>query len=47
MNVSQSINSKKYLGRHIYDLDPAVDIPRFLQVITQSSRCRFLHESVD
>ncbi|KAI1362050.1 hypothetical protein F5Y08DRAFT_286095 [Xylaria arbuscula] len=32
MNVSQSVNAPQYLGRHIYDLDPTVDIPRFLQL---------------
>ncbi|KAI3319463.1 hypothetical protein HD806DRAFT_260251 [Xylariaceae sp. AK1471] len=33
MNVSQSVNASRYLGRHIYDLDDlSVDIPRFLQL---------------
>ncbi|KAI0804258.1 hypothetical protein GGR55DRAFT_326000 [Xylaria sp. FL0064] len=32
MNISQSVNATRYLGRHTYDLDPSVDIPRFLQL---------------
>ncbi|KAK5633699.1 hypothetical protein RRF57_009413 [Xylaria bambusicola] len=43
MNVSQSVSATKYLGRHIYDLDPRVDIPRFLQVISSPYNFPFLH----
>ncbi|GAW24209.1 hypothetical protein ANO14919_137910 [Xylariales sp. No.14919] len=32
MNISQSVNASRYLGRHTYELDPSVDIPRFLQL---------------
>jgi hypothetical protein len=32
MNVSQSINSAQYLGRHMYDLNLLVDFPRFFKV---------------
>ncbi|KAI0508841.1 hypothetical protein F5B22DRAFT_377160 [Xylaria bambusicola] len=43
MNVSQSISATRYLGRHTYDLDPLVDIPRFLQVISSLSIFLSLH----
>ncbi|KAH9889707.1 hypothetical protein F4778DRAFT_387642 [Xylariomycetidae sp. FL2044] len=31
-NVSQSLNANRYLGRHMYDLDIAVDFPEFLKL---------------
>jgi hypothetical protein len=38
MAISQSINASKYLGRHQYDLNMAVDFPAFLAVSVEVIR---------